>query len=462
LAISPTYSRWGLINFIGSGCGEFDYKSQVRRVPFGKGTAEFMERGLSEETLLSDDFIRQLVSVGEVDLLVGIASRNNCRTIGNVVRAAEESVLRNFRRQRTVLINIDAGSRDGTQQAVREASLLGANGFESLRTLRWITASTGNGAGASAELRTILAAADLLHAKASAVISASSATITSAWIDSLLTPVFRDNFDFVAPLYARHRFDGLLTRNFLYPFSRAIFGKPMRELRATEFGFSGRLASECLNSAEWEHEGVQSAAETWMAFTAMSDSFTCCQTFLGPKPRSSSAAVVDVIREAVGGFFWCLESKEKHWLTGSDAGELKTIGPDHQLTNEPVRVDRKKMFQLYRTGVAELSEILSSIVDADTHAELMRLAALDEGAFRFSNALWVHTVYEFAAAYHRSIINRSHLVQALVPIYRGRVHSFLTVHRSDDLEAMEADLEDLCQEFVRQKSFFLERWSTKG
>ncbi len=421
-----------------------------------------MERGVSDETLLSDDFIRQLVSVGEVDLLVGIPSRNNCRTIGNIVRAAEESLLRNFRRQRTVLINIDAGSRDGTQEAVRQASVVGTNGFESLRTLRWITARTESAAGDSAVLRTILAAADLLHAKASAVVSGSTAAVSPGWIDSLLNPVFRENYDFVAPLYARHRFDGLLTRNLLYPFSRAIFGKSMREMRASEFGFSGRLASECTNRGEWENEGVQSAAETWMAITAMSDSLTCCQAFLGPKARSSSVAVVDVIREAVGGFFWCLESTETYWIHGHDPEPLKTFGPDHQLTNEAVRVDRKKMFQLYRTGVAELSDILASILDSDTHAELVRLAALDETAFRLSNALWVRAVYEFAVAYHRSVINRGHLVQALVPIYRGRVHSFLTVHRSDDADAMEADLEDLCQEFGRQRSFFIERWSTKG
>jgi hypothetical protein len=421
-----------------------------------------VERGLSEETLLSDDFIRQLVSVGEVDLLVGIPSRNDCRTIGNVVRAAEESLLRNFRRQRTVLVNIDAGSRDGTQEAVRQASLLESNGFESLRTLRWITTGTGTAVQDSAVLRAILAAADLLHAKACAVVSASSATITPTWIDSLLTPVFCENCDFVAPLYARHRYDGLLTRNLLYPFSRALFGKSIRELRATEFGFSARLASECLNSAEWEHEGVQSAAETWMAVTALSNSFSCCQTFLGPKPRSSQVAVVDVIRETVSGFFWCLESTEKAWIQGRDPQPLKTIGPDHQLTSEPVRVDRKKLFHLYRTGVAELSEILTAILDAETHAELVRLAALEESSFRFSNALWVRVICEFAAAYHRSVINRGHLVQALVPIYRGRVHSFLTIHRSDDPEAMEADLEDLCQEFLRQRSFFIERWSTKG
>jgi glycosyltransferase involved in cell wall biosynthesis len=420
-----------------------------------------MERGLSEETLLSDDFIRQLVSVGEVDLLVGIPSRNDCRTIGNVVRAAEEALLRDFRRQRTVLVNIDEGSRDGTQQVVQQASSLSTNGYESLRTSRWITTTTKSSGGDSAALRTILAAADLLHAKASAVVSGSAATVTPEWINSLLKPVFCEKYDFVAPLYARHRYDGLLTRNLLYPFSRAIFGKPIRELRPTEFGFSERFASECLNSADWDNEGIRSASETWMAIAAMSGSFKCCQAFLGPKPRSLSGGVVDVIRDALHGFFWCLETKEQYWIHGRDLETTKTIGPDHQLTNEPVRIDRKKLFHLYRTGVAELAEILTSILDAETHAELVRLAALDETAFRFSNALWVRTIYEFTAAYHHSVINRSHLVQALVPIYRGRVHSFLTVHRSDDSEALEADLEDLCQEFLRQRSFFIERWKTK-
>jgi glucosylglycerate synthase len=417
---------------------------------------------LSEEALLSDDFIRQLVSVGEVDLLVGVPSRNDRRTIGNVVRAAEESLLRNFRRQRTVLVHVDAGSRDGTSEAAREASLLAANGLESLRTLRWITTNTGSTARESNALRAILAAADLLRARACAVVSGSAASVSPAWIDSLLNPVFRDNYDFVAPLYARHRYDGLLTRNLLYPCSRAIFGKAIRELRASEFAFSGRLASDCLNSPDWQNEGVQCAPETWMAVTAMSNPFACCQTFLGPRPRSASSGVVDVIRETVSGFFWCLESTESYWLNGREPEPLKTFGADHQLTSEPVRVDRKKMFELYRAGVAQLSEILNSILDAETHAELVRLAALDESAFRFSNALWVRTTYEFAAAYHRSVMNRGHLVQAFVPIYRGRVHSFLTVHRSDDSDAMEADLEDLCQEFGRQRNFFVERWSTKG
>ncbi|MGH9594784.1 MAG: hypothetical protein ACRD5L_16965, partial [Bryobacteraceae bacterium] len=182
---------------------------------------------MSDENFLSDDFLRQLISVGEVDLLVAIPSHNDCQTVPRVVRAIEECLLRDFRRERVVLVNIDGGSKDGTPQAILEAgSSANGTGMESLRTQRWITASAGNGVVPKDMLRVILAAADLSRARACAVISASAENATPASVRSLLTPVYRENFDFAAPLYSRNKFDGLLTRNLLYPLTRALFGKP--------------------------------------------------------------------------------------------------------------------------------------------------------------------------------------------------------------------------------------------
>ena len=419
---------------------------------------------MSEQGFLSDQFLRQLISVGDVDLLIAIPSHNNSKTIGKVARAVEEGLLRNFPRERVALLNVDGGSRDGTSQALLEGSSLGnPSSFGSLRTLRWITANVGGGEGEENILRNILAAADLLHAQACAVLSASLENPDPAWLVSLLTPVYRENYDFLSPLYSRHKFDGLLTRNLLYPFSRALFGQPMRELRATDFAFSGRLATHCLSQEDWYNTGAEAGAEMWMAIAAMSGQFRCCQIHLGPKSQAaSSTGVVDVIRHTVKGFFWCLESTDSYWLRGGAPEPLKTIGPDHQLTSGSIRVDRKKLFQMYQNGIAQLSQILGSILDSETHAELVRLAALDEREFQLNNALWVRTCYEFAAAYHYSQLNRDHLVQAFVPIYRGRVYSFLTQHRASNSDTMESDLEDLCQEFERQKVAFIERWTTKG
>ena len=419
---------------------------------------------MSEESLLSDDFLRQLISVGDVDLLVGISSHNGLGKAGQFVPALEEGLLRNFRRERIALVQVDAGSKNEAAQPVLTDSAPGKRGgIESLRTLRWITTRSETASSPDGILRTMLTAADLLHAKACAVIAPSAEDAIPARVESLLLPVYRENYDFVAPLYARQKYDALLTRNLLYPICRTLYGKPLRELRAAEYGFSGRLAAHCLARGEWQKDGWRGGGEMWMAVTAISNSFRCAQTYLGERARSkSSVGVVEAIRSTVGGLFWCLESSESFWLKGGAAESLHTIGPEHQLTNKALRVERKKLFQMYRSGVADLSQILATILDAETSAELVRLAALEESAFRLSNSLWVRTIYEFAAAYHHSVINRDHLVQAFVPIYRGRVYSVLAEHRSAGPDEMEADLENLCGEFVTQKDFFFERWKTKG
>jgi glucosylglycerate synthase len=422
------------------------------------------ETQVNEKSLLTDEFLRQLISVGDVDLLVGIVSRNNSKTIGNVVRAVEESLFRNFRRERVALLHVDGGSRDGTPQAALEASSLGSpNSFDSLRTMRWITVNLNGKAGTGNMLRNILAAADLLHARGCAVLSASMENADPAWLVSLLSPVYREGCDFVSPLYSRHKFDGLLTRNLLYPFSRALYGRPIRELRATEFAFSGRLAAHFLSQDQWYDENVEVSAEMGMAIRAMSGDFRCCQVYLGAKPQSASSTnVVDVIRHTVSGFFWCLESTDSYWLKGAEPQPLTTVGSDHQLTGGAIRVDRKKLLQMFQSGVAQLSQLLSSILDPQTHGEMVRLVAVGENEFRLTHALWVRACYEFAVAYHHSRINRDHLVQAFIPIYRGRVYSFLTEHRTSSSDALEADLENLCREYELQKSFFIEQWKGKG
>jgi hypothetical protein len=59
------------------------------------------------------------------------------------------------------------------------------------------------------------------------------------------------------------------------------------------------------------------------------------------------------------------------------------------------------------------------------------------------------------------VLNRDHLVQALVPLYRGRLYSFLQEHANSSPDEMEARSEILCQEFERQKPYLLERWTAK-
>jgi glycosyltransferase involved in cell wall biosynthesis len=78
---------------------------------------------LPEETILTDDFLRELINVGEVDILIGVPTYNDAKTVGQVVQAIRAGLLKYFPRQRAVIVNADGGSRDGSQELVRAASI---------------------------------------------------------------------------------------------------------------------------------------------------------------------------------------------------------------------------------------------------------------------------------------------------------------------------------------------------
>ena len=151
---------------------------------------------LADETLLSDDFLRQLMGVGEVDLLVGVPSHNDAHTIGSTVAVIEESFRQSFTRDRVVIVNVDGGSRDGTAEAALKSvaeTHPSLRGLTSLRTIHRVSTRYPGGPSPGIAVRSILAAADLVRAKACAVVSPHSANIDTNWIKNLLQPPIARN-----------------------------------------------------------------------------------------------------------------------------------------------------------------------------------------------------------------------------------------------------------------------------
>jgi glucosylglycerate synthase len=424
---------------------------------------------LAEDFFLTDDLLRQLMSVGEVDFLVGIASHDPSSAPLQFITAIEAALQSHFVRERVVIVNLSDGQKgqnNDLPSTIEEfpKQNLRQPGLTSLRTIHRVTAEFTNQPLPGFALRTILSASDLLRARACAVVSPYTSNFSPDSIANLLKPVYKDKFDFVAPLYTRHKFQGLLARNLLYPMSHALFGCEIRELYSDEWGFSGRLASYCLNQDVWHEEAIRNRPEAWMAISSLTSDFRCCQTYLGEKPqvvRGAPTDIVEVLRQTVGTLFWCLESYQQLWFDSDQTHPAPTFGPTQELTLEPTSLDQHKIFEMFRTGVKELEPILSSVLDEETHAEIKSMIALPEADFRFRPDIWVRTLYDFAAAYHHSVINRNHLVQALAPLYRGMTHSFLVQHADSSPAEIEAADEMLCSEFELQKPYLREKWKAR-
>jgi hypothetical protein len=418
---------------------------------------------LAEESVLTDEFIRQLISVGEVDLLVGLPTHNNATTVGQVVQSIQAGIVKSFPRERAVILNVDGGSRDGTPDIVTGSSIDERRPYNAytLRTLPSISTRYGSSPSSETALRTILAAAELLRAKACAVISAESTNIDADWAVRLLRPIYHDSFDFVAPIYRRHKFEGVLVSNLVYPMTRALYGQRIREPFATDFGFSGRVASQFLAQHAWTRDPGRLGTELELTLSTITGGCRICQSFLGTKSRTEQHAddLVAALRQTVGVLFSSLETNFAFWSANNSSKPVPTMGAEGEMTLDPVRVNRKRLKQMFSSGVAELEPVLRSILSASTLSELQRIAGLDDDNFRYPAELWVKTVYEFAASHHKSVISRDHIVQALAPLYRGRMFTFLVENRSGSAEDVENHIETLCNEFERRKPYLLELWN---
>jgi hypothetical protein len=412
-------------------------------------------RPAGEGSLLSDELVQHLVAVGRVDILVGLPTLDNAATVGRVVRAIHTSFGTDFLRERTVLINSDGGSRDGTPEIVREASLRDDETLyasQSLRTIHRISAPYRGVPGKAAALRTLFAAADLLQARAVAVFDPDVTAVTPEWLPRLVRPVLEDRADFVAPTFGRHPLEGPLVTQLVRPLLRGAYGQALTDPIAGEFACSGAFAARCLAAPVWEARAGQQGVELWLPLEALATGLRLAQAPLGRRLAAPSAprpGLPEVFRQVVGTLFECLERHQPYRFARTGPGDgIPTIGsPPAEPPPTAPAADPGPMAESFRTGVRDLAPVLEEILPPATWRQVTDLAAGDLGS-GYTDALWAATVCWFAARHRQGRMHGDHVVKALVPLYLGRLASFLLENEGRDAEATTARLRELENTFA--------------
>ncbi len=407
----------------------------------------------------------RLAELGEIDLLVGIPSYNNARTIGHVVHAASAGFAKYFPGRRCLIVNSDGGSRDGTPDVVAATQLQAPEMVlvaHPLSPVHKIVTPYHGIPGKGSAFRTIFAIADRLKARACAVFDADLRSMTPEWVELLLAPVAHHGFDFVSPLYLRHKYDGTITNSIVYPLTRALYGKEVRQPIGGDFGFSGRLAAHYLAQPVWESNVARFGIDIWMSTTAIAGDFKVCQAFLGAKihdPKDPGADLAGMLIQVVSSVFDLMKTYGERWPGVTDAAGVPLFGFPHGVGLEPVPVNVERMIGIFRQGAQDLGEIWQKALAPETLDALAALAHAEPDRFQFPDALWVRAVYDFALAYHRQVLPSDQLLGSLVPLYLGRTASFVRATADSGADEVETVIRSLADEYVRQKPYLLERWN---
>jgi glycosyltransferase involved in cell wall biosynthesis len=407
---------------------------------------------------------QQIEQIGNADIVVGIPSFNNARTIGHVVRAVQAGFAKYFPEQRAVLVNSDGGSSDGTMDVVHKTSVEDFNAIllhHRIAPISKIAFPYSGIPGKGSAFRAVFEVAQALDAKACAVVDSDLRSITPEWVELLIKPVLQGGFDYVAPLYHRHKFDGTITNSIVYPLTRALYGKRVRQPIGGDFGFSGKLAQFYLTQEVWESDVARFGIDIWMTTTAIANGFKVAQSFLGAKihdAKDPGTDLGDMLYQVVSATFELMENHAASWMPVRGSEPVPTFGFEYTVGLEHVNVNTARMLKLFREGLLNLRDIWLDILGAGDLKEVERLAALDDAAFRFPLGLWSRIIYDYALAFHLRKLPREHLLKSLLPLYVGKTASFILEVEPMAPHEAEAEIEKLCLEFESGKEYLLTRW----
>jgi glucosylglycerate synthase len=401
---------------------------------------------------------------GSADIVIGIPSYNNARTIGHVVRAIQAGLAKYFPDRKAVLVNSDGGSRDGTMDVVRGTRIEDQSAIlvhHRIDVVPIIATPYEGIPGKGSAFKAVFEIADALNAKACAVVDSDLRSITPEWVELLLKPVLREESEFVAPLYHRHKFDGTITNSIIYPLTRALYGRRVRQPIGGDFGFSVKLARLYLSKDVWETDVARFGIDIWMTTTAVANGFTVSQSFLGAKihdTKDPGADLSAMLFQVVSATLGLMETYPAVWKKVQGSEPVRTYGFQYAVGLEQVNVNVERMLMIFREGLRNLREIWIAVLGQGDFGEVESLGSAGTDAFRFPRGLWSRIIYDYALAYHRKNLPSEHLIKSLTPLYLGRTASFVLEMRDADQGAAEEEIERLCEEFEKNKDYLLNNW----
>jgi len=449
-------------------------------------------------TTLTPAIRDEIARLGRADIMVGIPSFKNAATIGYVVRAAHAGLVQYFPDLKPVLVNSDAGSPDGTQRVVIETeppdyveSILLVRPTNKLDRVTLTYPEIEGTGGKGAALRTIFEIAAALEVQALVVVDSDLRSIVPEWIELLAGPILKGGYDFVAPLYARYKYDGTITNTVTYPLTRALYGHRIRQPIGGDFGVSGDLVRHYLSLDDWTPDISKFGIDIWMTTSAVTGGFAVCQARLGAKvhdPKDPSADLGPMFRQVVGTILRLAAAHPDAWLEVRGSHDVPAYGFERIIDPPALEVNAIRLLSEFHGGSLTMADTWRRMLDPATVATVLTLAAeagtLAEAAsrklglggegntarattlemaealtgFHFPDDLWARVVYDLVLATRRGGLDTAQLVAALVPIYFGRVGSFVIENRNLTTADAEERVERQAREFELLKPYLVERW----
>jgi glucosylglycerate synthase len=399
---------------------------------------------------------KRIEEIRNADILIGIPCYNNEKTIGHVIQMVTHGLDKHYRDCRSVIFIADGGSTDDTREAAKE--------FQIKPWQEKIVSIYRGPAGKGTALRSVFEAARTLQVRACAVVDADLRSITSDWVQYLLDPVINHDFQFVAPVYLRHKYDATITNNIVYSLTRALYGKRIRQPIGGDFAFSRDVSQFFAEQDVWDSDVARYGIDIWMTTTAITQGFKLCQSNLGVKihdAKDPAHHLGPMFRQVLYVLFALMERFEGYWKNISGSEPVETFGHRNSIEPEPVAVDLEGIIDKFKVGYQQFSSLWKEILCPDCFSDVQKANDLGASDFYLPTPTWVRILYDLAATFHAWKRNRFKIMEVVTPLYYARVASFVRETWDMTSDAAESLVEDQASKFEELKGYLLKVWAEK-
>ncbi len=431
---------------------------------------------MNKKTILTPTADKKIDEIKKADILVGIPSYNNESTIGHVIKAVRLGLTKYFPKFKSIIVNSDCGSTDKTRKIVKnnlgdykalETILIAHEMHPYMRSLHtpiseMVTTFRGT-PGKGKAFRRIFEIAHKLGVKAVVVVDSDLRSITPEWIQLLAAPIVFKDFDYVTPLYARHKYDGTITNSLIYPLTRALYGKKIRQPIGGEFGFSSKVLNEYMKKDIWDTDVAYYGIDIWMTSVALANGFKVCQSFLGAKIHNPKkiATLTPMFKQVIGTILSLIEENHEKWKGIKGSEDLPTFGFQSRVIPEEVHQDFNDLFKRFQKGVEKRKIFWKEILKTENYKALEKIASKTKKSYSFPNELWVKIIYDYIIFYHRfknifMEMSLPSMLESMIPLYFGFTSSFVLKTKNMNNPEAEEEIENLCLEFEKLKPYLVE------
>jgi len=376
----------------------------------------------------------------KVDIVVGIPTYNNSKTVSFVVRQIDEGLRKYFPQYTALIVDSDGKSGDGTREAFEATETKTGKLF-----VHYKNPISGKGSA----LKEIFELAIARNSKVIAVFDSDLRSITPEWVGLMIKPIVA-GADFTVPNYFRYKYDGTITNNICFPLMYGVLCRDIRQPIGGDFAFNRALAEFWLGRTSWENDIARFGIDIFMTSNAVLGDFRVKQVFLGEKihdPRDPTD-LKPMFSQVVKTFFGIITSRKGEWSKLKEVREVETVGSRRDVEPAAFEVDVGRMREDFLKGKREMAERWREILDAERFSLIKDMEEPEVDA-----ELWCDIVFDFIV----HSVREENWMNALIPLWSARNYSF--VKETESMSSLEAEQQILEQAriFFRKRERLIEK-----